>query len=99
MIEEGKLKFEKSDGPAEVEYPSRAKAKMKRQEKEAPREVVSKKATMPNEKVPITKTGRSGAGCPLATKGSKKRSCEPNGEQEKNTFQGSTQGLERMSDK
>ena len=80
LIEEGKLKFEKSDGPTKVEYPSRAKAKMTRQEKEAPREAVFKKATMPKEKVPITKIGRSGAGCSLATKGSKKRSCEPNGE-------------------
>ena len=54
---------------------------------------------MPKEKVPITKTGRSGAGCSLATKGSKERSCKPNEEQKKNTLQGSTQGLERMSDK
>ena len=86
MIEEGKLKFEKSDEPAEVKYPSRAKAKMTRREKEAPREAVSKKATMPKEKVPITKIGRSGAGCSLATKGSKERSYELNGEQEKNTL-------------
>ena len=70
---------------------------MKRQEKEAPREVVSKKATMPNEKVPITKTGRSGAGYSLATKRSKERSCASNEEQEKNTLWDSAQGLERMS--
>ena len=86
MIEEGKLKFEKSDEPAEVEYPSRAKAKMTRQEKEASREVISKKAAMPKEKVPITKIGRSGIGCSLATKGSKEHSCEPNREQEKIHF-------------
>ena len=67
MIEKGKLKFKKSDGPAEVEYPSRAKAKMTRQEKEAPREAISKKAAIPKEKVPITKTGKSGAGYLLAT--------------------------------
>ena len=46
MIQNGKLKFEKSNGPAEVKYPSRAKAKMTIQEKEAPREAVSKKAKM-----------------------------------------------------
>ena len=34
LIQEGKLKFEKSDGPVEVKYPSRAKAKMSKQEKE-----------------------------------------------------------------
>ena len=34
MIQEGKLKFEKLDRSAEVEYPSRAKAKMSKQEKE-----------------------------------------------------------------
>ena len=34
LIQEGKLKFEKSDGPAEVKYPSRAKAKMSKREKE-----------------------------------------------------------------
>ena len=90
LIEEGKLKFEKSDEPAEVEYPSRAKAKMTRREKEALREAISKKATMPKEKVPITKTGRSGAGCSLATEGSKEWSCEPDEEQEKNTLQDST---------
>ena len=71
MIEEGKLKFEKSDGPAEVEYPFREKVKMTRQEKEAPRKAISKKATIPNEKVPITKTGRSGAGYSLAIERSK----------------------------
>ena len=86
MIEEGKLKFEKSDGPAKVEYLSKAKAKMTRQEKDVPREAISKKATMPKEKVPITKIGRSGAGCSLATKRSKEHSCEPNREQERNTL-------------
>ena len=34
LIQEGKLRFEKSDGSAEVEYPSRAKAKMSKREKE-----------------------------------------------------------------
>ena len=91
------MKFEESDGPFGVEYPYGTKAKMRRQEKEAPRKAISKKAAIPREKVPITKTGRSEAGCSLTTKGSKERSCEPNERQEKNTFQGSTQGLERMS--
>ena len=99
MIEEGKLKFEKSDGPAEVEYPFREKAKMTRQEKEAPREVVSKKVAIPKEKVPITKTGRSGAGCSLAIEGSKKKSCEPNGEEEKKMLQDLVQNLERILNK
>ena len=67
LIEEGKPKFEKSNKSTEVKYPSKAKAKMTRREKKAPREAVSKKATMPKEKVPITKTGRSGAGYSLAT--------------------------------
>ena len=43
MIEEGKLKFEKSGGPTEVEYLFKAKAKTTRQEKESPREVIPKK--------------------------------------------------------
>ena len=34
LIREGKLKFEKSDRPVELEYPSRAKAKMSKREKE-----------------------------------------------------------------
>ena len=34
LFAEGKLKFEASNGLAEVEYPSRAKAKMSKQEKE-----------------------------------------------------------------
>ena len=89
-MKKGELKFEKSDEPAKVKCLSRAEAKMTRREKEAPRKAVSKKATMPKEKVPITKTGRSGASYSLATKGSKERSCEPNGEQKKNTLQGST---------
>ena len=43
------------------------KTKMTRQEKEILREAISKEATMPKEKVPITKTGKSGAGYLLAT--------------------------------
>ena len=95
LIRERKLKFEESDGSVGVEYSSGTKAKMTRQEKGAPREAVFKKAAMPEERVPITKTGRSEAGCSLSTKGLI-RSCKPNERQEKNTFQGSTQGRERM---
>ena len=51
LIREGKLKFEELDGPVGVEYPSGTKAKITRQEKEAPREAVSKKAAMPKEKI------------------------------------------------
>ena len=43
MINDGKLKFEKSDGLAEVEDPSRAKVEMPRQEKGTPRGQVSGK--------------------------------------------------------
>ena len=55
LINEGKLKFEKSDGPAEVEHPFRAKVEMSRQEKEAPRRARLGKAAIPKEKVPIAK--------------------------------------------
>ena len=34
LIQEGKLKFEKSDEPAKVKHPSRAKAKMSKRQKE-----------------------------------------------------------------
>ena len=71
LIREGKLKFEESDGPAGVEYLFGTKTKMTRQEKEILREAISKEATMPKEKVPITKTGKSEAGCSLTTEGSK----------------------------
>ena len=54
-MNKAKLKFEKSDGPVEVEYPSKAKAKITRQEKEAPSKVIPKKAAMPKDKLPITK--------------------------------------------
>ena len=96
LIEEGKIKFEKSDGPTEVEYPSREKAKMIRQEKEAPREAIPKQTAMPKEKVPIAQVQKNEAGSSSTTEWSKERSCEPNGEQEKNTLWDSAQGLERM---
>ena len=86
LIEEGKLKFEKSDGPIEVEYPSRLKAKITRQEKESLREAIPKKAAMPREKVPIAKIRKNEASSSSTTERSKERSCEPNREQEKNTL-------------
>ena len=58
MIKEGKLKFKESDEPVGIEDPSRAKTKMKRQEKKALREASSGKATMPWDKVPVAKIKR-----------------------------------------
>ena len=55
MINDEKLKFEKSNGPAEVEDPSKAKVEMLRQEKKAPRGASLRKAAIPKEKVPIAK--------------------------------------------
>ena len=93
MIEEGKLKFEKSDEPTEVKYPSRAKAKIIRQEKEAPSEAIPKKAAMPKEKVPIAKVRKNEASSSSIVKGLKEQSCEPNEEQEKKTLWDSALGL------
>ena len=55
MIEEGKLKFEELNGPAEVEDPSKAKVEMPRHEKEALKRARLGKAAMPKEKAPIAK--------------------------------------------
>ena len=82
MINDGKLKFEDLDRPVEVEDSSRTKVEMTKQKKKTPNEVNFRKATMPKEKVPIAKTGSSST-----TKGSKERSCEPNGEEEKRVLQ------------
>ena len=46
---------------------------------------------MPKEKVPIAKAGSS-----LITEGSKRRSCEPNREEEKRVLQDLVQNLERI---
>ena len=78
MIKKGKLKFEKSDGPTEVENPSRAKVEMPRQEKEALKGARLGKAAILVQK--------NEANSSSTTERSKERSCEPNGEQEKNTF-------------
>ena len=91
LINDGKLTFEDLDGPTEVKDPFRTKVDMAKQKEETPKEPNFEKTTMPKEKVPIAKAGSS-----TTTKGSKERSCKPNGEQEKSTFWDSTQGLERM---
>ena len=94
LIKDGKLKFEDSDRPAKVENPFRAKTEMRRQEKEAPREASSGKATMPKDKVPVTKIRKSEACCSMTTERSKERLREPNGEKEKKTLQNLVQNLE-----
>ena len=71
MINDGKLKFEKSDGPAKVEDPSMAKVEMPRQGKKAPREVGSGKVAISRDKVSIAKDKRSEASGSLTTEGSK----------------------------
>ena len=74
------------DRPAEVKSSFRAKVEMPRQEKEAPKRARLGKAAIPKEKVPTAKVQKNEAGYSPTTEGSKERSCEPNGEQEKNTF-------------
>ena len=65
---------------------------MPKQKEETSKEANLKKATMPNEKVPIAKVGFSST-----TKRSKERSCKPNTEEEeKKALQELAQGLERM---
>ena len=55
LIKVGKLKFEELDGPVGVEDPSKAKTEIRKQEKEAPKEASSRKATTPRDKVPVAK--------------------------------------------
>ena len=69
---------------------------MTRQERETPREASFGKASMPGDKVPIVKTERNETGYLLTTEGSKEQLREPNGEEEKKTFQDLVQNLERM---
>ena len=78
LINDGKLKFEDLDRLVEVEDSFRTKVERTRQEKETPDEANFGKATMPKEKVPITKACSSST-----TEGSKERSCELNEEEEK----------------
>ena len=77
------------DGPAEVKDLSRTKMEMPKQEEETPKKANFGKTTMPKEKVPIAKTGSSST-----TEGSKERSCEPNGEEEKMVLQDLVRNLE-----
>ena len=91
LVNDGKLKFEDLDRPVEVKDSSRTKVEMTRQEKETPNEANFGKATMPKEKVPIAKASFSSI-----TKGSKERSCEPNGEEKKMVLQDLVQNLERI---
>ena len=72
MIKVGKLKIGESNGPIRVEDLFTAKAEVTRQEKEAPREASSRKATMPRYKVPIAKIKKkSEAGCSMIIERSK----------------------------
>ena len=82
LINDGKLKFKDLDRPAEVEDSSRIKVEMMRQEKETPKEANFEKTTMSKEKVPIAK-----ASSLSTTEGSKERSYEPNGKEEKMVLQ------------
>ena len=91
MINDGKLTFEDLDRPAEVENPSRTNVEMMRQKKETQNKANFEKATMPKEKVPIAK-----ASSLSTTEGSKERSCEPNGEEEKMVLQDLVRNLEQI---
>ena len=96
LINDGKLKFKDLDGPAEVEDLSRARVEMTRQEKMIANEANFGKVAMPKEKVPIAKVQKSEAGSSLTTEGSKKRSSEPNGVEEKKALQDLVRNLERI---
>ena len=71
LIKDGKLKFEESNGPVGVEDPSRAKTKMRRQEKEASREASSWKTTMPRDKILVVKIKKNEARCLVTIERSK----------------------------
>ena len=95
LIKLGKLKFEESNGPAEVEDLFEAKVEMIRQEEKAPREVGSGKTTIPRDDVSIAKDKRDETSGSLTTKGSKEQLCKPNKE-EKKTLQYMIRELELM---
>ena len=86
LIQEGKLKFEELNGPAEFEDLFRVKVEIPRQEKEALKGARLGKAAILKEKIPIAKVQRNETGSSSTTERSKERLCEPNGEQEKNTL-------------
>ena len=82
LINDEKLNFEDLDRPAEVKSLSRINVEMPKQDEETPKEANFEKTIMPKEKAPIAKVGSSST-----TEGSKERSCEPNGEEEKMVLQ------------
>ena len=71
LINDGKLKFEESDGPVGVEDLFEAKAEMIRQKKKAPREAGSRKAVIRRDEVFISKVRRGKAEGSLLLKGRK----------------------------
>ena len=86
LIKLGKFKFEELNRPAGVEDLFEAKAEMIRREEKAPREVGSRKATIPRDEVSIAKDKRGETSGSLTTKVSKERLCKPNKEKEKKTL-------------
>ena len=80
LINDGKLKFEESDGPVEVEDLFETKAKMIRQEEKAPREVGSRKAAIQRDEVSVSKVERGEAEGSSTTERSKERLCKLNRE-------------------
>ena len=91
LINDGKLTFEDLDRSAEVKDPSRTKVGIPKQKEETPKEANFGKTIMPKEKVPIAKASFSST-----TEGSKERSCEPNGEEEKMVLQDLVRNLKRI---
>ena len=67
---------------------------MTRQEKKIAKEANFGKAVMPKKKVPIAKVRKNEAGSSSTTEGSKERSCEPNGDEEKKVLQDLVRNLE-----
>ena len=96
LINDGKLKFEDFDRPAEVEDSFGEKVEMMRQEKKTTNEANFEKVVMPKEKVPIAKVRRSEASSSSTTEGSKEQSGEPNGKEEKKVLQDLVRNLERI---
>ena len=71
LINDGKLKFEDLDRPAQVEDPSRAKVEITRQKHETLNGASLGKTAMPKEKVPIVEVQKSEEGSSMITEGSK----------------------------
>ena len=96
MIKGGKLKFEESDGPVEVEDLFETKAKMIRQEEKAPREVGSRKETIRRNEVSISKVGRGEVEGSSTIERSKERLCKLNREEENKSLYHMIRELEQM---